>query len=117
MNISSIIIQTNDAKKTSENLAKINGVEVAIVENSTIIATLEAENTNEEIALLEKISQTNGVISAAMHYTYFEDTLRDEIARMNDKEAANKLNDDNLPLESLTYSGSVESIIKRSKKR
>lgn len=113
MNISSIIIKTDDIKSTSKNLAKIKGVEVALAEDSTIIAVIEAENTNEEIALLEMIQQTNGVISAAMHYTYFEDNLRNEIARMNSDSAADKLNDDNLPLESLKYSGNVESMMKK----
>lgn len=111
MNISSIIIKTHDIKSTSENLAKIKGVEVALAQDSTIIATIEAKDTNGEIALLEKIQQTDGVISATMHYTYFEDNLRNEIAKMNAQIAPDKLN--NLPLESLKYSGSVESMMKK----
>ena len=117
MNISSIIINTNDLEHTADNLRKIEGVEVALMEGNTIIATIEAEDTSGEIALLERIEKTQGVISAAMHYTYFEDDLRDEIAQMNSTDAPEKLNDDSIPIEQMTYSGSVDYMIKKSKKK
>ena len=116
MNISSIIINTNDLERTTDNLRKIEGVEVALMEGNTIIATIEAEDTSGEIALLERIEKTQGVISAAMHYTYFEDDLRDEIAQMNSTEAPEKLNDDSIPIEQMQYSGSVDYMMKKSKK-
>ena len=115
MNISSIIINTNDLECTSANLNAIEGVEVALMEGNTIIATIEAEDTSGEIALLERIEKTQGVISAAMHYTYFEDDLRDEIAQMNSAEAPEKLNDDSIPIEQMPYSGSVDYMMKKKK--
>lgn len=117
MNISSIIINTNDLERTSANLAQIEGVEVALAENNTIIAVIEAEDTSGEIALLERIEKTQGVISAAMHYTYFEDDLRDEIANMNSTQAPEMLNDDSIPIEKMPYSGSVEAMMKRARKK
>ena len=117
MNISSIIINTNDLERTSANLRQIDGVEVALMEGSTIIATIEAEDTSGEIALLEQIEKTQGVISAAMHYTYFEDDLRDEIAQMNSDNAPAMLNDDSIPIEQMPYSGSVERLLKKSREK
>lgn len=117
MNISSIIINTNDLERTSENLSKIKGVEVALMEGNTIIAVIEAEDTSGEIALLERIEKTQGVISAAMHYTYFEDDLRDEIANMNSTQAPEMLNDESIPIEKMRYTGSVDYMMKKAKKK
>ena len=117
MNISSIIINTNDLERTADNLRQIDGVEVALMEGNTIIATIEAEDTSGEIALLEQIEKTRGVISAAMHYTYFEDDLRDEIANMNSDNAPAMLNDDSIPIEQMPYSGSVEAMMRKTQKR
>ena len=117
MNISSIIINTNDLERTSANLAQIEGVEVALAENNTIIAVIEAEDTSGEIALLERIEKTQGVISAAMHYTYFEDDLRDEIANMNSTQAPEMLNDDSIPIEKMRYTGSVDYMMKKAKSK
>lgn len=117
MNISSIIINTNDLERTSKNLSAIDGVEVALAENNTIIAVIEAEDTSGEIALLERIEKTQGVISAAMHYTYFEDDLRSEIANMNSAQAPEMLNDESIPIEKMPYSGSVELMLKKAKKK
>ena len=117
MNISSIIINTNDLKRTSENLSAIKGVEVALMEGNTIIAVIEAEDTSGEIALLEKIQKSQGVISAAMHYTYFEDDLRSEIANMNSAQAPEMLNDESIPIEKMRYTGSVDYMLKKAKKK
>lgn len=117
MNISSIIINTNDLERTSKNLSAIEGVEVALMEGNTIIAVIEAEDTSGEIALLERIEKTEGVISAAMHYTYFEDDLRSEIANMNSAQAPEMLNDESIPIDKMPYSGSVENMLKRAKKK
>lgn len=117
MNISSIIITTNDLERTSENLSAIDGVEVALMEGNTIIAVIEAEDTSGEIALLEKIQKSQGVISAAMHYTYFEDDLRSEIANMNSAQAPEMLNDESIPIEKMRYTGNVDYMLKKAKKK
>lgn len=113
MNISSVIIKSNDIKLCKENLAKLSGVEVHLCEGNTIIAVIEAEDTNKEVEILREIEHTKGVISAAMHYTYFEDSLRDEIKNMT-KEVPNVLNDDT-PIENVRYSGSVDYMMKKGK--
>lgn len=117
MNISSIIVKTLNEKRKQceENLSQIDGVEVALSKDSTIIVTIEAEDTNAEIEIFKKIEKTDGVISASMHYTYFEDELKEEIANMGDK-FTYILNDDSVPLEQVEYSGSVYSMMKKKKK-
>lgn len=116
MNISSIIVKAlpKDIEKCKKNLSKINCVEIGLCQDSTIIVTIEAENTNEEIKVLKQIESCDGVISAAMHYTYFEDELREEIANMN-KDIPSVLNDDNIPLDEVRYSGSVNAMMKNKK--
>ncbi|MDE6885570.1 MAG: chaperone NapD [Helicobacteraceae bacterium] len=113
MNISSIIIKTlaKDLESCAKNLSKINGVEIALKEDSTIIAVIEAENVNEEVKLLKEIESTNGVISASMHYSYFEDELKDEISNMS-KDLPKVLNDENIPLKNIRYTGSVDYMMK-----
>lgn len=106
MNISSIIIKARDIDDTSRRLDKIDGVEVHLKEDVTIIAVIEAENIEKEIATLKLIESTPGVISATMHYSYFEDELRDEINNIN-KQMPEILNNDNTPVESIQYYGNI----------
>lgn len=116
MNISSVIIKAleENLEATKENLAQIKGVEVALCENATIIATIEAEDTNEEIAIFREIERCEGVIAASMHYTYFGETLKNDIKNIR-SDFLEMLNDDNLPLESMPYGGSVELRMKGKK--
>ncbi|RAX54037.1 hypothetical protein CCY99_04980 [Helicobacter sp. 16-1353] len=118
MNISSIIIKTlvKNREKCADNLSKIDGVEVALSQDSTIIVTIEAPSTNEEIEIFKKIEATDGVIAASMHYTYFEDELKEEIKNMND-EFTHILNDDSIPIEQVKYTGSVNYMMNNKKKR
>lgn len=118
MNISSVIVNVSEKKaaKCKENLAKIKGVEIGIVEGSTIILSVEAESTDEEVAIYRQIERTDGVISAAMHYAYFEDELRDEMKNMSEN-SQEILNDDEIPLENLKYSGSVNALLKDKKSK
>ncbi len=114
MNISSIIIKIKEYNMDycKEQLKKISGVEVSIIEGDTIIAVIEAKDTNEEIKILKEIECTEGVLSAAMHYTYFEDELRDEIKNMQ-KDVPHILNDDTIPIDKVRYSGSINSMMKK----
>ncbi|RDU63477.1 chaperone NapD [Helicobacter sp. MIT 14-3879] len=116
MNISSIIIKVlpKNLQSTSLKLSKIDGVEVALKENNTIIVVIEAEDTNKEVEILRKIEQTNGVISASMHYSYFEDSLRDEISSMNSN--LDILNDDKISIEEVKYTGSINYMMNRKNK-
>lgn len=116
MNISSVIIKTKDLSKCKDELSKINGVEVALYEDSTIIATIQANDINEEIEIFNKIEKTKYVISASMHYSYIEDELRDDLANMkNDTDEI--LNDDTTPINKMQYSGSLYAIMNKKGKK
>lgn len=110
MNISSIVIKSNEPESCAQRLNAIEGVEVALIEGETIIATIEAQDTSGEIKLLGEIEHTEGVLSAAMHYTYFEDDLRDEISKMTDS-ASEILNNEEAP----KYGGNVEAWLKKAR--
>lgn len=105
MNISSIIIKTNNLEETSIKLNAIDGVEVHLKDGSTIIATIEANSIEEEINILHIIESTKGVISATMHYSYFEDELKNEIS--NIQLNVPKVLNDNTPIESMKYYGNI----------
>lgn len=113
MNISSIIIKSKDIESTAQKLAKINSVEIALKEDSTIIAVIEAESTEMEVSILKQIESVDGVISAQMHYCYFEDELSDEIKNMDF--GVPKILNDNTPIEKVRYSGSVDYMMKKEK--
>ncbi len=116
MNISSVIIKTKDLSKCKDELSKINGVEVALYEDSTIIATIQANDINEEINIFKNIEKAKYVISASMHYSYIEDELRDDLANMkNDTDEI--LNDDTTPIDTMQYSGSVYAMINKKKSK
>lgn len=112
MNISSIIIKANQ-EKWENILSAINTIkntEVALHEKDKgiIIATIEADNTQEEIQALKEIQQISGVLSADMHLTYSESDLK------NCKIDANKIAEliDTTPVESMRYSGDIKNFIK-----
>lgn len=115
MNISSVIIKTNDLSKCKEELSKIDGAEVALSENNTIIVVIQAEDVNQEIEIFNKIEKTKHVISASMHYSYIEDELRDDLANMNN--SVNEiLNDNSTPINKMQYSGSLYAMMNKKKK-
>lgn len=114
MNISSVIIKTNDLSNCKDELSKIDGLEVALSENNTIIAVIQAEDVNKEIEVFNKIEKTKYVISASMHYSYIEDELRNDLANMNN--GANEiLNDDSTPINKMQYSGSLYAMMNKKK--
>lgn len=113
MNISSVIIKTLEDKKEQciDSLSKIKGVEVSLVEGTTIIIVIQANDTNQEVEIYRQVERTDGVISASMHYTYFEDELRDEIANMT-SQSQTILNDDNI--KQIKYGGDVNTLLNKN---
>lgn len=113
MNISSVIVKTNNLEKCKETLEKIDGVEVALYEDSTIIATIEANDVNEEISIFNAIENATYVVSASMHYSYIEDELQDDLMKM--KDITDTLNDDSIPINQIKYNGSVYNMMNKKK--
>ena len=114
MNISSVIVKTNDLEKCKDELSKIEGAEVALSEDNTIIVVLQAKDINEEIEIFNKVEKARFVLSASMHYSYIEDELRDDLMNMNNN-ADEILNDDSTPINELQYSGSVYTMMNKKK--
>ena len=114
MNISSVIVKTNDLEKCKDELSKIEGVEVALSEENTIIVVLQAKDINEEIEIFNKVEKARFVLSASMHYSYIEDELREDLMNMNHN-ADEILNDDSTPINELQYSGSVYTMMNKKK--
>lgn len=111
MNISSIIVQTNDLESTAFALEHLDNVEVYYKQGSFIIVVIEASETKQEIEILNKIERTQGVISASLHYSYFEDELSKEIEHMNNS-SKDLLNNDNCDITKLKYYGDVNTFLK-----
>ncbi|MCE3038160.1 chaperone NapD [Helicobacter anatolicus] len=112
MNISSIIIKAKQ-EKWEEILLAINAIanaEVALHEKdkSIIIATIEANDTQEEIQILQKIQKIHGILSADMHLTYSESDLKD--CKMQADKIAELI--DTTPIESMHYSGDIKKFLK-----
>lgn len=112
MNISSIIIKASP-ENWEEKLQKINALPSTNTEledktKGIIIATIEAQNAQEEIQILKQINLIDGISSADMHLTYSENELKD--CKMKAEEIAELI--DEKPLEEMKYSGDVNNFLK-----
>ncbi|RDU69104.1 hypothetical protein CQA62_04540 [Helicobacter cholecystus] len=107
MNISSIIIYTNNPQKVMQEVEKIKGCEIALSDEQkqVMIAVIEAENVNAEMEILKSISAIDGVIEANMHYSYAEEEL--ESAKENISREVSKNLSDEVGIDEISYSGSV----------
>lgn len=108
MNISSAIIYAKeDVQKTKEEIEKIDGCEVHLVdmEKRVVIVSIEAEDVNGEMMILNTISALPSVLEAHLHYSYNEDEL--EKARENISSEISPILGDDVSIEEVRYSGSV----------
>ncbi len=109
MNISSIIVRVADESKVELVKAAINridGCEVAAAEAGKIVATLESQNIDDEIAKFRAVEDIDGVSDVVMVYSYQD--LDDDInkAQNNDIEAIVRAMEQKNPSE-IKYSGRV----------
>ena len=114
MNISSIIIKTNDKyySQVFTKLAEADFCEIHFHDNNKIIVTIEGVSTDEEISKLKKIELIKGVVSAEMVFAYSEDEL--EIEREKIEMADNVphwLNDETVMAEQIKYKGDLKKKI------
>ena len=82
MNVSSLIVNARDghAADVQALLAQQPGVEIhAASPEGKLIVTIETESDRETVAAYERISQTAGVLSAAMVYHQIESEPDQEV--------------------------------------
>jgi nitrate reductase NapD len=82
MNVSSLIVNARDghAHEVQALLKQQAGVEIhAASPEGKLIVTIETESDRETIAAYERISKTDGVLSAAMVYHQIESEPDQEI--------------------------------------
>jgi nitrate reductase NapD len=82
MNVSSLIVNAQDGQALAVQglLTQQAGVEIhAISPEGKLIVTIETESDRDTIAAYERISRTDGVLSAAMVYHQIESEPDQEI--------------------------------------
>ena len=82
MNVSSLIVNAQDGKALAVQtlLTQQAGVEIhATSPEGKLIVTIETESDRDTIAAYERISRTDGVLSAAMVYHQIESEPDQEI--------------------------------------
>lgn len=118
MNISSIVVKTTKENfdTVKQNIKNIKGCEIYIEDIPTqqLIVVLEAQSTQEEVAINKQIETMPGVISANMHYSYQENELNARL-QTNQSGICEFLNDDTVSAENINYSGSVAHLMGKNK--
>ncbi len=82
MNVSSLIVHARDGHSVAVQgrLSGMPGIEVhAASPEGKLIVTIETESDRETVAAYERISRTDGVLSAAMVYHQIESEPDQEI--------------------------------------
>ncbi|MBK6595824.1 MAG: chaperone NapD [Burkholderiales bacterium] len=82
MNVSSLIVNARDGQAADVQalLTQQPGVEIhAASPEGKLIVTIETESDRETVAAFERITQTDGVLSAAMVYHQIESEPDQEI--------------------------------------
>jgi len=82
MNVSSVIVHARDGQSAAVQtlLQQQAGIEIhAASPEGKLIVTIETESDGDTVAAFDRISKTNGVLSAAMVYHQFESEPDQEI--------------------------------------
>lgn len=77
MPVSGIVLSCLEgrADEVAEKADLFDGIEIhGVLPDSQIIAVVEADTVNAEVALVEKLHEIDGVISVRLACHYFEDT-------------------------------------------
>ncbi len=112
MNISGILIQIspNYIDLIISQINEFQGCEYHVHdEMGKIVATIQAETTDEEINYLKKIQQLPHVISAEMVFSYSEDELENLRENIESQVIVPEwLNDPNIMAEQIEYHGDLK---------
>ena len=75
MNYSSVVITLGAESRALKALSALEGLEVHHVDEASrrVVADTEAETTELEADVYERIRRTEGVIDVSLHAHYFED--------------------------------------------
>ena len=109
MNISSMIVYLKDAKFVSDvadEMAKIDGCEIVATQDEKIVATMQTDDQNTQIANFRFIERIYGVRDVAMVYDYEE--LDDDIKIANEnniEKIVRKIDDSDVS--EIKYGGNV----------
>lgn len=83
-NISSVVINLMSAEicdKVASEVAKISNCEIAVKEGDKIVALIESDNLDSELAAFRALESIDGVSSVAMIYSYQD--LDSDISKAN----------------------------------
>lgn len=108
MNISSAIVYAKEGViQAKQEIEKIKGCEVHLMDEGkrVLIISIEAENIEKEMEILNAVGALPSVLEAHLHYSYSEEEL--EKARENISGEISPILDDETPVEEVRYSGSV----------
>ena len=112
MNISSIVVQTRPefVEEVVENLKKSGVCDYHLHDaKGRIIVTIEGEGVSEELKKLRVIEAIPHVIAADMQMAYSEEELDEHIEVLKNRDAVPKvLQDDNIPIEEISYNGDLK---------
>lgn len=79
-----------------------------LYENGNVVITLEGETTGQEMEKLKQIEKIPHVIASRLIYSYSEEELDAERARLcGEADLPDWLNDDKIKAESIKYSGDL----------
>jgi len=114
LNISSIVIQVKPEKYeilkellTSNNLCEYH---FGDIEKGKIVATIEADNVEDEIKKFMDIQNTPNVLTVDMIQTYQEDIEMNIKILENEKDVPLVLSDETIKIEDITYNGDLKKV-------
>lgn len=106
MNISSVIVYAKDLDQAKKEIEQIQECQVHLTDQkkAVFIISIEAEETQKEVDILNFINSLSSVLEAHLHYSYQEEL---ESAREHLLDEVPAILDDAIPMEEVRYSGSV----------
>lgn len=78
MPVSGVVVscQQDMSDQIASELSAVDGVEVhGILPDGQIVAVVEAGTVNDEVAIVSRLHDVNGVVSVRMAYHNFEDEM------------------------------------------
>lgn len=105
MNISSVVVNVDEKyiDVVKESISILDGCEVVASNQAKVVALINAENLDDELAKFKNIEKLKHVVSVVMVYSYQED-IEDALSQ----NAINSfLDDDSLDAKNVKYSGDI----------
>lgn len=120
MNISSALVKTlpDSIDKVIESLKASKLCTYHLNDGKgKIIISIEGESIDDELAIVNQLSKIPDVISVDIVYSFMEDEISEEMAKIQDNEFVPQwLNNDTIQAEDIDYHGELK-INKKNKKK